>query len=178
MNLTEQVARRLAEESIPFALIGASALAAYGVARSTQDTDLFAVSSRVLSQDVWQALVTAGVDVDIRRGDDDDPLLGVVRCSVDRQAVDVVVGRYQWQRAMLDRANRLSLAEMELPVVTPSDLILLKLYAGGLQDRWDILQLLQTGSAAVVDEVEQRLEELPSGCAELWHELRRGSASS
>jgi hypothetical protein len=56
-----------------------------------------------------------------------------------------------------------------LPVISPADLILLKLYAGGSQDGWDIEQLLAGDSRlALVEEVEARLDRLPAECRRLW----------
>ena len=56
--------------------------------------------------------------------------------------IDVVVGKFGWQRRVLERAEPMG----ELPVVRAADLILLKLYAGGPQDAWDIQQLLLASS--------------------------------
>jgi hypothetical protein len=50
------VADLLASERIPFALIGASALAARGVSRSTHDLDLLTTDSRVLDPTLWVVL--------------------------------------------------------------------------------------------------------------------------
>jgi hypothetical protein len=57
--------------------------------------------------------------------------------------------------------------------VTTADLVLLKLFAGGSQDRWDIEQLLalDTGTATRED-VERRLSALPARCCEVWARVR------
>ena len=55
----------------------------------------------------------------------------------------------------------------------PADLILLKLYAGGPQDRWDIQQLMAAQPEAdLAGTVEDRLGRLPRECADLWQGLR------
>ena len=46
--LLVRVVRALEERGIPFALIGAAAMAAHGVSRSTYGTDLFSVGSTAL----------------------------------------------------------------------------------------------------------------------------------
>lgn len=79
-------------------------MAAHGVSRSTFDTNLFTVDPTVLVEGMWQALVQHGFAIDIRRGDDDDPLLGVVRCIHEEHAIDLVVGRAAWQREVIARA--------------------------------------------------------------------------
>lgn len=49
MTLLAYVTNQLRREQIEFALIGAAALAAHGVSRSTVDIDLLVVDPRVLS---------------------------------------------------------------------------------------------------------------------------------
>jgi hypothetical protein len=61
-----------------------------------------------------------------------------------------------------------------LPTVTTSDLILLKLAAGGGQDAWDIGRLLNIASEKVIAEVEERLPDLQKDARELWQRIRRG----
>lgn len=172
-RLLARVVGVLEEPKIPFALIGAAAMAAHGVSRSTYDTDLFSVGSTVLDAAVWSALSAEGVEVEIRHGDDDDPLLGVVRCSQQDQTIDIVVGRSRWQQEVIARAVPTQVFSISLPIVTLEDLILLKLYAGGIQDRWDIQQLLATTDAAtVVSVIDVRVKSLPDRCQALWTQLR------
>jgi hypothetical protein len=173
MHLLSDVAETLCRENIPFALIGAAAMAAHGVSRSTYDTDLFAVSSTCLKPQTWIAIEKSGATVDVRQGDDDDPLLGVVRIALGMQVIDVVVGRYAWQRDVISRASSKAFLSVQLPIVSATDLVLLKLYAGGQQDRWDIEQLLASESAAVdLVELEQHVQSLPGHCQKLWMSIR------
>jgi predicted nucleotidyltransferase len=172
-SVLARVVQVLQEKQIPFALIGAAAMAAHGVSRSTFDTDLFSVGPSALDDGVWQVLAADGVDVDVRHGDDDDPLLGVVRCTRGDQVIDLVVGRSAWQREVIARATPTQVFSLDLPIVTPEDLILLKLYAGGTQDRWDIQQLLTAASTTlVITDIDARMSWLPERCQELWRQLR------
>lgn len=123
-SLLARVVQTLQERQIPFALIGAAAMAAHGVSRSTFDTDLLSVGSSALDDVVWRALAADGVDVDIRHGDETDPLLGVVRCSQGDQTIDLVVGRSAWQREVIARATPTEVFSLSLPIVTVADLIL------------------------------------------------------
>ena len=61
-----------------------------------------------------------------------------------------------------------------LPVADPADLILLKLYAGGSQDLWDIEQLLAAAqpSAALAEIVDARLAAAPAALRALWEGRR------
>ena len=48
--------------------------------------------------------------------------------------------------------------------------MLVKLYAGGPQDTWDVDQLLDL-ERSIAPEVEERLVELPAECAALWRRI-------
>jgi len=167
MTLGDRVMASLDGRGIPHALIGAAALAASGVARSTLDLDLLTLDARVLDEAPWTSFRASGVDVEIRRGDADDPLAGVVRIAMaGERPVDIVLGRYAWQRRAVERALRLPDGGR---VVQARDLVLLKLYAGGAQDLWDIRQLVAAlvGTSLVAD-VDADLGDLPPGARALW----------
>jgi len=171
VTLLERVAGILSERGVRHALIGAAALAVHGVSRSTLDQDLLVHDRRVLEPDFWISLTGEAV-VDLRRGDSDDPLAGVVRVSQDSERlVDVVVGRHVWQQDVLARA--VAIGDEPLLVVQRPDLILLKLYAGGSQDNWDIEQLLAVdSSAATLAAVDAHVALLPARSRDIWASLR------
>lgn len=172
MTTLEAVTAVLRARRIPFALIGATAMAVHGVSRSTADLDLLTTESSTLDASLWSAL-PARIAVDARQGDDTDPLAGVVRFrTAGEPDVDLVVGRSAWQSACVARAAvRL---DGDIPVVTRADLILLKLYAGGPQDAWDVEQLLDADVAREsVAAVESRVASLPAEAQALWRRLRR-----
>jgi hypothetical protein len=172
-TLLARVVHVLEAQHIPFALIGAAAMAAHGTSRSTYDTDLFSVGPASLEHAIWQSLIADGIEVDVRHGDDDDPLLGVVRCVQGDQAIDLVVGRSRWQQDVIARARPTFVFSLNLPIVQVEDLILLKVYAGGVQDRWDIQQLITTaGAALTLGDIDARVRALPERCQELWRQLR------
>lgn len=171
MTLIDRVAALLRDRQAPHALIGAAALAAAGIARSTFDLDLLTTDTRVLDDALWAPLREAGVSIEIRRGDAHDPLLGVVRVEAPAERpVDVVVGRHAWQSAAIARAR----PELEaIPVVLPRDLVLLKLYAGGTQDLWDVRALLDLpGADRLAADVEADLDLLPRSARDAWNRAR------
>jgi hypothetical protein len=171
MTLADRVAAVLDRAGIPHALIGAAALAACGIARSTFDIDILAVDSRCLDAALWRDLEPGGVTIDLRRGDAADPLAGVVRLEQSgERPVDLVVGRHTWQARALARALRPAGSP---PVVQGRDLVLLKLYAGGTQDMWDIRELLALQDAdRLVEEVNADVADLPVDAARRWSEVR------
>jgi hypothetical protein len=160
----------LRERRIPFAVVGAVAMAVRGVSRATRDVDVLVVDSSCLSDAIWAPLGHPGVVVTIRRGDPDDPLGGVVRLAAAGESpVDLVVGKSSWQARVLERATPGTIGGVAVPVAVAADLVLLKLYAAGPQDAWDIAQLLGVGDrAALVAEVEAALPALPEDSRRLW----------
>jgi len=166
----------LGSRKMGFCLIGAGALAARGVARSTFDLDLLTTDRRALASTTWDTL-RGSTAVDIELGDDSDPLAGVVRFGVaGERPIDLIVGRQAWQREVIERADRLTVGGLALPVARAADLVLLKLYAGGPQDAWDVQQLAAAGGTSLAEEVEFGLSDLPPDARELWTRLRGSRA--
>lgn len=174
MTLLDRVHAVLESQGIPHALVGAAALAAAGVSRSTFDIDLLVTDTTVLRPAAWEALRTAGASVDIREGDMDDPLRGVVRIELGvERPIDVIVGRHAWQARALERAIS---AGPGPRVVAPRDLVLLKLHAGGAQDLWDIRELLRLDSdSALAREVESDLRDMPEALRAAWTRVYSGN---
>ena len=170
LSLLGRVAALLRERRIPFAVVGAAAMAVRGVSRSTRDVDLLVVDPECLSSATWESLRRAGIAVSIRRGDAEDPLAGAVRLTGPGQAMlDIIVGRSAWQARVLEHASPSKIEEVSVPVATAADLVLLKLYAGGPQDAWDVEQLLAgPDRSALVAEVDAALATLPEDSRRLW----------
>ncbi len=168
MTAFDRVRIVLDQHHLSYALIGAAALAARGIARSTFDIDLLTTEVRALDPTMWTAFPAA--DIDIRRGDLEDPLAGVIRITsgTDRP-VDVVVGKHPWQTRAIARAEPISGGPA---VVLARDLVLLKLYAGGAQDLWDIRELLALGDASLAGDVTADLAALPETLQRRWESVR------
>lgn len=173
--MVERVTSKLVGLDIRFAVIGAAAMAVHGVARSTLDLDLLVTDPRSLADETWKGFATETnpVGVDIRRGDAEDPLAGVVRVEMTGERnVDLVVGKYRWQEEILVRSERRTVAGIEIPVASLPDLVLLKLFAAGSQDAWDVEQLLAgPDEAALRSAVESRLGPLPHHSREIWERI-------
>jgi hypothetical protein len=172
--LLERVAVALHGFDVRFALIGAAALAVHGISRSTLDIDLLVVDQRVLRGDFWDELRSSGIEVELRTGDDDDPLAGVVRCDAEgERTVDVIVGRSAWQRDVVEQAVPARYAGAALSVVRPAGLILLKLYAGGFADVQDVRLLVDSSEerGETVAAVEAVLPDLGRDAAALWRRI-------
>jgi len=173
MSLLAEVAARLEARGVRFALVGAEALALRGVSRATIDRDLLTTDPRVLDVAFWLPLAEGGNEVEVRHGDSRDALAGVLRFRApDERPVDLMVGRPGWLTQLVERAAAMDLDELRLGVPSAADLVLLKLFAGGPQDAWDVTQLLASPErGALRAEVEERLAEPPADCAALWRRI-------
>lgn len=172
MNI-ELVLRVLDRLGAPYALIGGYAIAARGFARSTLDLDLLTTDPRVLDRSTWSDLAAMDARVECRHGDADDPLRGVTRIELsDSPPVDLIVARWKWQEAVITRAEPVSIGSIRLPVPLASDLILLKLAAGGALDLRDAAAILAAGDRAVlIAEVEGRLSDVRPDVRHVWREV-------
>jgi hypothetical protein len=187
--LVARVTEVLASRGVAHRLIGAAALAAHGVARSTRDVDLLVTDAGVLDASLWDGVAPEGFSLEVRRGDATDPLVGVVRVDQDLPddagwdfapvGVDVVVLRGRWAEELThSEGPEVDLGGRRVRAVDAVGLVLLKLYAGGARDAWDITSLLEGIDApeAVIAAVDARLASLPRRCAALWRRVRDGFA--
>jgi hypothetical protein len=166
--IRDRVLKILDDLGVQYAVVGAVAVAARGVVRSTLDFDLLTTDTRVLQDRVWAELP----DVDIRKGDFDDPLAGVVRIGPKSEQIDIVVGRWKWEQRVIERAQAADVQGTILRVPLTSDLILLKLAAGGPIDQQDILRLLAVGSRdQLIADVNGKISDLPDDAQQLWTRL-------
>lgn len=158
---------------VRYALIGGWAVGLRGYPRLTTDTDFLTVDRRVLNRDVWRELVNDAIHVDPRKGDFDDPLAGVVHIGSKPDEIDVVVGKWKFEQRVIERSEPMQFQGMTIPVPSTSDLILLKLAAGGAQDYADAYQLLTLGPRdELVAAIESEIETLPHDAQALWKRLR------
>lgn len=175
MNL-KPVRRVLDALGARYALIGGRALAARGYPRFTVDIDLLTADSRVLERNTWTSLERSGASLTLLRGDHDDPLAGVAHILLaDGTDVDIVLAKWKWEAAVIDRAESMNLGLGD-PILVPctSDLILLKLVAGGSLDLRDAAALLELGDRdTIVAEVHARIGEVHPDVREAWNELLR-----
>jgi hypothetical protein len=170
MNAAARVLDYLEAHGVTAALIGGIALSAHGIARATLDADILVADPVVLDQAFW-AEGPGPTSPEIRRGDPDDPLLGLVRFDFADTPVDVIVGRGAWIGQILARRLSITVTGRPLPVVDRADLVLLKLFARGPQDLLDVRLLLAAASATLRRQVEERLPQVPASVREAWQEL-------
>jgi hypothetical protein len=128
----------------------------------------------VLDRATWTSIAEEGGLVDPRRGDHEDPLAGVVHILLaDSTDIDVILAKWKWEAAVIDRAELMSVRDgVTIRVPTLSDLILLKLAAGGFRDLQDAAALLQVGDRqALVNDVESRIRDVRPDVQDVWRDL-------
>lgn len=160
LALAEHVAETARRLGIETALIGAAALAVHRYARGTQDIDLaVAVLPHVHLAELARQLDAEGMRTSLRLPDDDDPLGGVlsVRPAHADDVVEVVnflnPGNPSPARVSAAIARAEPLPGSVLRCVRIEDLVALKLYAGGLGDLADIVNLLARNPDVDLDAV-------------------------
>ena len=160
----------LESKSVRFCAIGAFAMAAHGWARYSADIDLLTLETRALDADFWPA----GRNPEIRTGDVDDPLAGLVRLS-GVLPHDLIVGRGPVMRFAVDTASRVG--AVGCSVASPVALVLLKLEAGGAQDLYDIAAfvaaLRMLDGAPWLADVDTELDRLGAPARLRWETMRR-----
>lgn len=170
MSLVRAVRAVLDERKTRYILIGAHAAAFYGVIRSTKDIDLFTIDRSVLREDIWSGV---GARTTVLSGDALDPLAGTVRFVSGIEQVDLVVGKWKFERAIIERANSRQFGDGMILVPRAADVVLLKVAAGGPQDLWDVHELMNhVDRQAVVEEVDASIDQLPADVRSLWARVR------
>ena len=143
-----------------------------GHPRMTLDYDFLTTDARVLMRETWKDL-GGGTSVDPRKGDFDDPIAGVVHLSfADGNEADVVLARWKWEMDVIRRSEPLDIGGSTVPVPITSDLILLKLAAGGPIDVQDIVSLLAMSRGQLMSEVDERIAQVLPDVSDLWAQIK------
>jgi hypothetical protein len=140
-----------------YALIGGSAVSAWGVARATQDIDL----AVALGTSEPQALATY-LGATYEPGGIDDPLRGVFRlnlkCEEQEVPVQLIVLPATLAAIVFKQIEILNVLGCSVPVVNWQALVLLKLFAGwpiDMQDARNILAVRNPGATHREDLIAQ-----------------------
>jgi len=136
---------------IPYAVMGGLAVRVYALPRPTQDVDIAVSLGPERSLELLEIVEHAGFDVPetYRQGWTDQvakmPLVKVGRyVGNHRIDVDVFLTYSKFQQSLMARRCVVTLEEREVWLVSPEDLLLLKLAAGRPRDKIDVQDLLFT----------------------------------
>lgn len=96
-----------------------------------------------------------------------------MRIGPKTEQVDVVVARWKWELEVIRRAEPMPVETLQLRVPLTSDLILLKLAAGGYKDLVDAYNLLKIGPREqLIAEVDSHIGDLRPEAQAEWQKLR------
>ncbi len=155
-QLLHRIGMMLDAKRVNWATIGALAVAYHGVYRASLDADaLISLKGAGLDLDELGKLLSAeGLTVEIRMGEEGDPLGFVVRISdADENQVDLIGGIRNLDQGFFARTLNDEFDGMKLRVASPEDLIALKLYAGGPQDLEDAKSVLAVQGSSIDKEL-------------------------
>ena len=156
LESAERIAEMLVEQGIRAIVIGAAALAAHRYVRHTEVIDL-GVSIAVRDfPSLADRLRTAGFDVALREPDGQDPLGGVIDVSGPFGLVQIVNFGERFPAVIESGLPEATLRMREggsLRIIPLANLIALKLYAGGMKSKADIVELLRRNPAADRDHI-------------------------
>ncbi len=134
-----------------YAVMGGIAVRAYGIPRPTYDVDFTVNIDRSRLPDLYQAVAELGYTVPepyLQGWVDQVKGLPVVKFRLYLQArgvdIDVFLAESPYQRAVLDRRRCETVEGRTVWLVSPEDLVLLKLFAGRPRDLADIGDVLFT----------------------------------
>jgi predicted nucleotidyltransferase len=142
LNLFDQLLR---QNGISYAVIGGYAVAAWGELRATRDLDLLCRTKDLES--LKSALRKANLDFEHRTGDAEDPIADVIRIEVGPPGspyeVDLLAGIRGIPEGIFERSRGVQIDDLEVPVASPEDMIVLKLLGGSARDLEDARGILR-----------------------------------
>lgn len=150
-QLLHQVGESLDEERVPWAAIGALAVAYHGWVRASLDSDAL-ITLRGTGSDL-QGLAAKlrgrGWTVEARTGEPGDPLAFVIRITDDRQNQVDLIGIAGLDPGFFQRSIEADLDGLALKVASAEDLVALKIYAGGPMDLEDAAKVMEVAGPSL-----------------------------
>jgi len=158
LDAAEKVAGLLSRHTVDAVVIGAVALAAYRYIRQTDDIDLGVNADLPTLRRIVTSLHESGFAAVLREPDGDDPLGGVIDVTGSFGLVQIVSYADRFPIVIEDAVRGASLVVREgspLRIVPLPQLVALKLYAGGMKSKSDIVELLARNPDCDLAEVER-----------------------
>jgi predicted nucleotidyltransferase len=139
---------------VPYAVIGAMAAAVHGAVRASLDADAIIGLPAHRVAELVPVARSAGLQVEVRHGDPDDPIAAVVAVTDQfDNRVDLLAGLKGIDPAAFRRTVDIPFQGATLKVVGREDLVAMKAFAGSPQDLADAAAVL----AANVGELDYDL---------------------
>lgn len=145
-EILKEIKATFQEFHVPFVLIGAFALAVWGVIRATKDIDFLADISQDKMNLIEQRFKKAGFITKFTKGDLNDPIAGVLKIiyklNKKEEVIDIILGIKGAPKDVYKRAKNIVIMGNEIPVVSPEDLVVLKLFANSPLDIEDARKII------------------------------------
>jgi hypothetical protein len=183
VELLAALAKILKAGKIRWYVFGAQAALIYGSARMTMDVDVTVALAPDEVRPLVARLARSGFAARV-----EDLEAFFVRSRVvplvhrkTRMPLDLVVARDSLEMMFLERARETEIGGLRVPVISPEDLIIAKLFAGRPRDIEDVRAVVGTLATTLdvrhirivleqLDEAEDRAELCPT-FARLWREV-------
>ncbi len=156
LHVAGQVMEVLARHRVDAVVIGGVALAAHHYVRLTYDMDLGVNANVEKLREIASSLTQAGFHVELREPDSQDPLGGVIDVKGLFGLLQIISFAGRFPAVIEDSLSASPVAlcpGSALRIIPLPQLIALKLYAGGLKSKADILELLKRNPDADLKEV-------------------------
>jgi hypothetical protein len=175
VELLAALAKVLRSRKVRWYVFGAQAAVVYGSPRMTMDVDVTIAVPDEGVRPLVEALLAAGF---ASRATDLEAFFARSRVvplvhQRTRMPLDLVVARDSLEMAFLDRAKTTDIGGLKVPVITPEDLVIAKLFAARPRDLEDVRAVLGNLGKTMdlryvrtilgqLDEAEDRAELLPT----------------
>jgi hypothetical protein len=145
-HLLIDVLQTLTRLSVPSAVVGGFAVSFHGVVRGTDDADatVWLKGTSLDQAGLLQELKRAGFQAELRAGEADDPIAGVIVVH-DKfgNRTDLLLGVRGMDPAASSRAVASTLLGSPVKIIGAEDLMAMKIFAGGSRDLEDARNVLQ-----------------------------------
>lgn len=159
-ELLEGLSSAFADLGLRWYLFGAQAAIVYGAARLTADVDVTVDPAETPVRALLDALARSGFEARVADAEElagRARVLPVVHAST-QMPVDVVLAGPGLEERFFERARRLDVAGVEVPVVAAEDLLVMKILAGRPKDDEDAAAILAAREGSLdVDSIEATL---------------------
>lgn len=141
-----EVVALLDRHRIPYAVVGAFAVSFYGVVRASMDTDAV-ISLQAAGIDpsvLLKEFHGAGFKAVYRKGDLRDPIGALLRVEDDfNNRVDLLIQVRGMEEGAFSRTVKTRFMDHTLQMISPEDLVAMKLFAGNAKDLEDAAGVLK-----------------------------------
>ncbi len=156
LRAAEDVVQILGRLRVDAVVIGAVAMAGHHYVRLTHDIDLGVNADLQTLREIASNLCASGFKAELREPNGHDPLGGVIDITGAFGSLQIISFAERFPAVIEDALRTTTLAlrpGSPLKLVPLPQLVALKLYAGGLKSKADILELLRRNPEADIDEI-------------------------